>query len=615
MPCAFGRIPSPSRGWSAAPSSAMRSTMGTLLHPRQLDHLRHEVIAARDLAPQPRPARWATPCRHLRPRQQREGLRHHETAAGSSCSPSPGSSPRPAASPSTSAGSSPGRERSSFVAEPAQTLVHRDIWSEKGSTFDARRATEGTEFLASTDSWFLVVNMTVGPDGALYVVDYYRQMIEHTEWASTHVHKHEKDMYAGQDRGRIWRIRRSGGPGEVPRHPTPARLGRVRRGARGRPRHENRWWRRTRNVSWWNRRRVSWPRACSVSSPKAEAPGARARLVDAGGAREARRRSRARGPGRRGGGRARERPAPWPSRASQGRRRSWRRGARPREGREPQGPLPAPGHPGRRGLCLFAGNASGALRRDLEDEWVQVAALSASPERASAYLMAALVPGSSLLASETPGRAGFLHRAAGAALARPAAAQFDGLLARVASHGDAKADWWRGAVVSGLSRGGSGARCPRGLQRRPDHAGRAGRGSGCPGASRGPRDAARGQGDARPAVGRGDPQGRSPGDAGRRSGRSPRGCGPPAGRPRAGPPKALFQGLVRAAGSRRRAGRRRSSPGPHPRGRRRPLPPGALARLQRVRTQRSGRSLAGRAGPHPAPGGGPSKRARCRPGP
>ena len=54
------------------------------------------------------------------------------------------------------------------------------------------------------------------------------------------------------------------------------------------------------------------------------------------------------------------------------------------------------------------------LFRDLDDEWVQVAALSASPERAQAYLQAALAPGSPLIAARDAGRAGFLRRAAAA---------------------------------------------------------------------------------------------------------------------------------------------------------------------------------------------------------
>jgi len=74
-----------------------------------------------------------------------------------------------------------------------------------GATFTGRRAKEGVEFLASTDSWFRPVNLTVGPDGALYLVDYYRKVIEHPEWASTSVAT-SPDLYVGQDRGRVYRI-------------------------------------------------------------------------------------------------------------------------------------------------------------------------------------------------------------------------------------------------------------------------------------------------------------------------------------------------------------------------------------------------------------------------
>ena len=59
--------------------------------------------------------------------------------------------------------------QSGFVAEPVQNLVHRDLWSERGSTFVARRALEEREFLASTDSWFRPVFLAIGPDAALYV--------------------------------------------------------------------------------------------------------------------------------------------------------------------------------------------------------------------------------------------------------------------------------------------------------------------------------------------------------------------------------------------------------------------------------------------------------------
>lgn len=93
----------------------------------------------------------------------------------------------------------------SLVAEPAQNLVHRDVLTPFGATYVARRAHEGIEFLASTDAWFRPVNFTIGPDGAIYLVDYYRQIVEHPEWMSSHTHQ-SPSLYAGEDRGRIYRI-------------------------------------------------------------------------------------------------------------------------------------------------------------------------------------------------------------------------------------------------------------------------------------------------------------------------------------------------------------------------------------------------------------------------
>ncbi len=72
--------------------------------------------------------------------------------------------------------------KASFVCEPVSNLVHSDILTPNGATFKAERAEDGKEFLASTDSWFRPVNLTVGPDGALYVVDFYRKLVEHPDW-------------------------------------------------------------------------------------------------------------------------------------------------------------------------------------------------------------------------------------------------------------------------------------------------------------------------------------------------------------------------------------------------------------------------------------------------
>lgn len=102
-----------------------------------------------------------------------------------------------------------------FVCEPVSNLVHADILIPDAPTFKAERGETEKEFLASTDSWFRPVNLTVGPDGGLYVVDFYRKLVEHPDWLAmadssgfyTHAGKiKESDFLEGNDKGRIYRI-------------------------------------------------------------------------------------------------------------------------------------------------------------------------------------------------------------------------------------------------------------------------------------------------------------------------------------------------------------------------------------------------------------------------
>ena len=93
-----------------------------------------------------------------------------------------------------------------FVAEPAHNLAHRDVYSASGATFKASRDRDQIEFLASRDPWFRPVNFYAGPDGSLYMLDFYRLVIEHPEWMSTEAFRATKDLTAGIDRGRIYRI-------------------------------------------------------------------------------------------------------------------------------------------------------------------------------------------------------------------------------------------------------------------------------------------------------------------------------------------------------------------------------------------------------------------------
>lgn len=95
----------------------------------------------------------------------------------------------------------------SFVCEPVHNLVHREILQPQGATFTSKRAADEqtSEFLASEDSWFRPSMCRTGPDGALWVSDMYRFVIEHPKWIPPAAQA-KLDLRAGEDKGRIYRI-------------------------------------------------------------------------------------------------------------------------------------------------------------------------------------------------------------------------------------------------------------------------------------------------------------------------------------------------------------------------------------------------------------------------
>lgn len=97
--------------------------------------------------------------------------------------------------------------RNSFVAEPVHNLVHRYLVQPSGVLFEAHRPTDEkqSEFLASTDNWFRPVETRTGPDGALWIVDMYRFVIEHPMWIPAD-RLAQLDVRAGDDKGRIYRV-------------------------------------------------------------------------------------------------------------------------------------------------------------------------------------------------------------------------------------------------------------------------------------------------------------------------------------------------------------------------------------------------------------------------
>ncbi|MBI2433353.1 MAG: c-type cytochrome [Candidatus Hydrogenedentes bacterium] len=127
-----------------------------------------------------------------------------------------------------------------FVNDVVANVLHRDVLVPSGPTFVASRDRERVEFLASRDRAFRPVNGTVGPDGAYYVVDMHRAVIEHPEWIPDEIEK-DLDLRAGMEQGRLFRIVPEGGLSRVqpafPRNDLPRVVQALE--------HSNKWWRDT----------------------------------------------------------------------------------------------------------------------------------------------------------------------------------------------------------------------------------------------------------------------------------------------------------------------------------------------------------------------------------
>jgi putative heme-binding domain-containing protein len=89
----------------------------------------------------------------------------------------------------------PAYRDSLFIGDVVTNNVVQFRLEWRGSTPRARLA----YFLKCSDPWFRPVDIKLGPDGALYVADFYNRIIGHYEVPLTHPGR-------DRDRGRIWRI-------------------------------------------------------------------------------------------------------------------------------------------------------------------------------------------------------------------------------------------------------------------------------------------------------------------------------------------------------------------------------------------------------------------------
>ncbi len=96
-----------------------------------------------------------------------------------------------------------------FVAEPSANLIKRNIIKEDGYKVTGKEAYNDKEFLASEDERFRPVSLYVGPDGAMYVVDFYRGIIQHKTYLTPYLKNEIKarSLTKPLSAGRIYKIK------------------------------------------------------------------------------------------------------------------------------------------------------------------------------------------------------------------------------------------------------------------------------------------------------------------------------------------------------------------------------------------------------------------------
>jgi mono/diheme cytochrome c family protein/glucose/arabinose dehydrogenase len=95
-----------------------------------------------------------------------------------------------------------------FVAEPSGNLIKRNIIQDSGYIVKGKQAYRNKEFLASDDERFRPVSLYDAPDGALYVIDMYRGIIQHKTYLTPYLKNEIKsrNLTNPLNCGRIYRV-------------------------------------------------------------------------------------------------------------------------------------------------------------------------------------------------------------------------------------------------------------------------------------------------------------------------------------------------------------------------------------------------------------------------
>lgn len=97
-----------------------------------------------------------------------------------------------------------------FSTEPTINLIHHTRLTLEGSSYKATKlpGREETEFIRSKDLWWRPIEVRVGPEGAMYVADFYNQAVIHNDTRGPDHNRVNAAVRPDRDHyfGRIWKI-------------------------------------------------------------------------------------------------------------------------------------------------------------------------------------------------------------------------------------------------------------------------------------------------------------------------------------------------------------------------------------------------------------------------
>ena len=134
----------------------------------------------------------------------------------------------------------PGLKRQILSCAPAQNFVHRALIDRDGVVLNVKRHAdeEKSEFLTSTDIWFHPIHLSIGPEGAIYIADFYREIIEDYSAIPRYLQQ-QYGLDDGRNHGRVWRLVHD----DMPEGQSP-NLTKLSNSALGRELFSPRFWRR-----------------------------------------------------------------------------------------------------------------------------------------------------------------------------------------------------------------------------------------------------------------------------------------------------------------------------------------------------------------------------------